>query len=248
MNYKLEICANSAQSVINAEKGGAHRVELCANLWEAGTTPSTAEIKLALIHTSIEIFVLIRPRGADFVYSELEFEIMKEDIRIAKQLGVHGIVSGVLLADGSVDVGRTKELVELTAPLPFTFHRAFDVVNDSSRALEDVISCGAHRILTSGYCSTAIEGKNQLKKIQESAKGRIVVMPGGGITPENIIDLANETGCREFHASGKMLIASRSKYKSPINLNGSKDIPEHKIFVSDSSIISQLKTKLDEME
>ncbi|MTI41734.1 copper homeostasis protein CutC, partial [Fulvivirga lutimaris] len=202
MSYQIEICANSVQSVINAEKAGAQRVELCDNLWEGGTTPSAAMIKLAKEKTNIAIYVLVRPRGGDFVYSDLEFEIIKEDIRICKELGVEGIVSGVLNADGTVDKERTRELVELSKPLPFTFHRAFDVANDAFRALEDIIDCGAVRILSSGQKNSAIEGIDLLKQIQEKAAGRISIMPGGGINPDNISELLS-IGCTEFHMSGK---------------------------------------------
>ena len=138
MSYTLEICANSVQSAINAELGGAHRVELCDNLWEGGTTPSTATIRLTCQHLNIDVYILIRPRGGDFVYSDLEFEIMKEDIKQSKKLGVDGIVSGILLPNGNIDVPRTKELVELSKPLSFTFHRAFDLVNNPVNSLEDV--------------------------------------------------------------------------------------------------------------
>uniref|UniRef100_UPI00404B235A copper homeostasis protein CutC n=1 Tax=Fulvivirga sp. TaxID=1931237 RepID=UPI00404B235A len=243
MGYQIEICANSVQSVINAEKAGAHRVELCDNLWEGGTTPSAATIKLAKEKTGIAVYVLVRPRGGDFVYSDLEFEIIKEDIRVCKELGVQGIVSGVLNADGTVDKGRTKELVELSKPLPFTFHRAFDVANDPAQALEDIIDCGAVRILTSGQKNSAIEGIDLLKQIQEKANDRIVIMPGGGINPDNISELLS-IGCTEFHMSGKKGQESVAKPRA-VKMNSSKDIPENIIYTSDIRTIRSVLEKID---
>jgi copper homeostasis protein len=243
MSYQLEICANSVQSVINAEKAGAHRVELCDNLWEGGTTPSAASIKLAKAKTNIPVYVLIRPRGGDFVYSDLEFEIIKEDIRVCKDLGADGIVSGVLNADGTVDKARIRELVELSKPLPFTFHRAFDVANDPFQTLEDIIDCGAVRILTSGQKNSAIEGIDLLKQIQEKAAGRIVIMPGGGINLDNISDLLS-IGCTEFHMSGKKGQESVAK-PSAVKMNSSKDIPENIIYTSDIRTIRSVLEKID---
>ncbi len=244
MAYQVEICANSVQSVINAELAGADRVELCDNLWEGGTTPSAATIKVAKSKTNIPIYALIRPRGGDFVYSDLEFETIKEDISIAKNLGVDGIVSGVLMADGTVDKERTKALVELSMPLPFTFHRAFDIANDPLGALEDIIECGAVRILTSGQQNSAIEGIAMLKQIQEAAAGRIIIMPGGGINDSNISELLS-FGCKEFHMSGKKPIQSMAK-PSPVNMNGSKDIPENVIYTSDIAEIRKVIDKINE--
>jgi len=238
MSYQVEICANSVQSVINAELAGANRVELCDNLWEGGTTPSAATIKLSILKTNIPIYVLIRPRGGDFVYSDLEFETIKEDIRITKELGAAGIVSGVLMAEGTVDIERTKALVQLSKPLPFTFHRAFDVADDPMQALEDIIDCGVVRILTSGQQNSAIEGLAMLNKIQEKAAGRIILMPGGGINASNISELLS-IGCKEFHMSGKKPVKSAAKL-SNVKMNGSKDIPENVIYTSDVAEIRKV--------
>ena len=135
MNYTLEICSNSTQSALNAQIAGAKRVELWSNLWESGTTPSYGSIKRARNLLDIQVFILIRPRGGDFVYSELEFDIIKEDILLCKEIGVDGIVSGVLKPDNSIDLPRTQELIELSKPLPFTFHRAFDITPDLFQSL-----------------------------------------------------------------------------------------------------------------
>lgn len=247
MDYSLEICANSVQSAINAQQGGAHRVELCDNLWEGGTTPSTATILLTRQHLNIDVYVLIRPRGGDFVYSELEFEIMTEDIKQSKKLGADGIVSGVLLPNGNIDITRTKELVELSKPLSFTFHRAFDLVNNLENALEDVISCGAERILTSGLDNSSIEGLDTLKKLNEYAKGRITIMPGGGITTENISMLAQHSSSTEFHCSAKAKVKNKTSVDTKVKMNSSSTISEEYRYESDPKVIAKIVQTLNEL-
>ncbi len=246
MSYRIEICANSVQSAINAELGGADRVELCDNLWEGGTTPSHAVIKLAKQHLSIPVFVLIRPRGGDFTYSDLEFEIIKQDISAAKDAVVDGIVSGVLLPDGTIDIERTKALVQLSHPLPFTFHRAFDQVNDPVQGIQDLKDCGVDRLLTSGLKGRAIDGLENLKKMVAQAEDELIIMPGGGVNSDNIQKLHHE-GFREFHFSAKSNIQGLRGYSNQVPMNGSKDIPEETIQVSDPDIIRQMKNLLDEM-
>lgn len=246
MKYQIEICANSVQSAINAEIGGANRVELCDNLWEGGTTPSYASIALAKERIEIPIFVLVRPRGGDFVYDDLEFETIKRDIVHAKSLGVAGIVSGVLLPDGQVDVVRTSELVKLSDPLPFTFHRAFDQTPDMLYALEELVKCGVKRILTSGQRRSAIEGLDQLKLLLKHASGRITILPGGGISKKNVKEIQS-VGCKEFHLSAKTHVSGLSTQKSVVPMNGSKDIPERTIQVSSPEKIKEIKTILDEL-
>ncbi|MEO9483661.1 MAG: copper homeostasis protein CutC [Ekhidna sp.] len=245
MNYQIEICANSVQSAINAEKGGASRVELCDNLWEGGTTPSHATILLAKRKLTIPVYVLVRPRGGDFIYSDLEFEIMKQDIVSAKAAGVDGIVSGVLLSNGGIDIERTRELVTLTAPLPFTFHRAFDHVENVASGIEDLVQIGVTRVLTSGQRECAIDGRENLKKMLHQAAGRIVILPGGGINKHNI-DQLFEIGCREFHFSAKSLVKGQALKTDKIPMNGSLDIPEDAILMTDSKIVKEIKARLDE--
>lgn len=247
MSYQIEICANGIQSAINAEHGGAHRIELCDNLWEGGTTPSQGTIALAKHHLTIPVYVLIRPRGGDFVYSELEFEVIKKDLLAAKEAGADGIVSGVLLPDGTIDVERTKLLVSLTFPLPFTFHRAFDHVVEVEKGLEDLIACGVNRVLTSGQNTTALEGLDEIKNLLSLAAERIIILPGGGITPSNVHKL-HELGCREFHFSAKASTSGLANYVQKVSMNGSKDIAEDTIQVSDPSKIREMKRLLDEME
>jgi copper homeostasis protein len=245
MNYKLEICANSVQSCINAQEGNADRVELCDNLWEGGTTPSAGTIKLARQQIDIGLFVIIRPRGGDFLYSSLEFEVIKEDIRMAIDLGADGIVSGILDADGLVDKERTAQLVELCGDLPFTFHRAFDLSSDPYKALEDIIDCGAKRILTSGLQPSVLQGIKMIKKLNDKASGRIVIMPGGGINEMNAQEIIQKTGCSEFHMSGKVIEDSKMNFRNhSLKLNGSADMPEYGITVSDVNKILEVRIVL----
>lgn len=240
--YQLEICANSLQSVINAHEAGAHRVELCAGLWEAGTTPSPATIKKSCA-LDIKVFVLIRPRGGDFVYTDVEFDLIKEDIAICKSLGVDGIVSGVLNPDNTIDLNRTKTLVELSKPLPFTFHRAFDLIEDQELALEQLVNLGAKRVLTSGGKASAPEAIDQIKKLVKKGHNKITILAGGGLKSHNINTLL-ETGCKEFHMTASKIVKSKA-ITPPIILNGSKDIPEQDYKISDVDEIINVKQQLD---
>lgn len=195
----VEICLESVDSVLAAERGGAARVELCANLLEGGTTPSAGTIRAARECSRIAIHVMVRPRGGDFLYTETEFAAMQHDVRMAKELGADGIVLGLLRPDGTVDVERTRHLVELASPLPVTFHRAIDVSRDLLEALESVISTGAARVLTSGGQPSVVDGAPMVARMVQAARDRIIVMPGCGITPENIVSVLQTTGAREVH-------------------------------------------------
>ena len=208
----LEICANSIQSAINAELGGADRVELCQQLSVGGLTPTTGLLEMARESIDLDIHVLIRPRAGDFHYSTLEFEMMKADILRAKDSGADGIVSGGLLANGKVDVERTLELVELTDPLPFVFHRAFDFTPNLSESLEDIIETGAFGILTSGGRMTAPEGLEQLAELVQQAGDRIQLILGSGLHSNNIQEVLQSTGAQAFHASAKKPIPPRSQW------------------------------------
>lgn len=245
MSYKLEICSNSVQSSFNAQLGGADRVELCDNLWEGGTTPSAGAIKLTRKKTDIGLFVIIRPRGGDFLYSDLEYDVIKEDIKMAKKLGADGIVSGVLKADGHIDTNRLTELVELSHPLPFTCHRAFDLCVEPFAALEDVIACGAQRILTSGLQPSVPQGLGLLRQLREKANDRIVIMPGGGINENNIEEIVAKTGCREFHMSGKVVVDGGMTFRNQyLKINAASEIPEYGITVSDVDKIRKVRNVL----
>ncbi len=215
----IEICANSVQSAVNAQLGGADRIELCQNLSEGGTTPSYASISFCVNYLKINTFVLIRPRAGNFNYSDLELEIMKQDIAQCKKLGVKGIVVGFLSEDGSVDVSKTKQIVEMASPMEVTFHRAFDRTSDWEKSLEDIIHCGCHRILTSGLCNSALEGVSNLQKIISKANNRIIIVPGGGISHHNALEIASITSATELHASCKdfFIMHHNVKYSSPWN-------------------------------
>ena len=208
----LEVIAFTIDSCTIIETCGAARIELCANPSEGGTTPSYGMIKMAREQVAIELFPMIRPRGGDFLYNAEEYKIMKQDILVAKELHCDGVVLGLLQPNGQIDVVRTKRLVELAYPMEVSFHRAFDRVKDPGKALEEVISCGCTRLLTSGLQTTAWEGKEMLKKLVVQAGHRIIIMPGSGIRADNIEDLAVYCGATEFHTSARKMMRSSMKY------------------------------------
>ena len=201
---EIEICCGSIQSAANAKAGGAVRIELCQGLVEGGTTPSYATIEYAVKELGLQVFVLVRPRGGDFCYNELEIKTMEEDVAFCKQAGVAGIVVGFLHPDGTIDTELTRRFVQLAAPIPVTFHRAFDRCTEPLKALEQIIDCGCARILTSGCKPTALEGANLLKQLVQQANGRIKILAGSGITPENAAALKQQTGVPEIHGSCKI--------------------------------------------
>ncbi len=198
---KLEIACFNVPSAIIAQKNGADRVELCAEMEVGGTTPSIGDIKKVRANIDIDLNVMIRPRGGDFAYSDLEFEQMKEDIFTIKQLRVDGLVFGILREDNSVDVARNKELVDLASPLPCTFHRAFDDVVNMEKSLEDVIDCGFTTILTSGCEPNVSIGIDNLKTLVDLSAGRIQILAGGGLRSNNVSTLVNYTGVTYVHSS-----------------------------------------------
>lgn len=214
----LEICASSIESVLQAKKGGAHRVELCDNLSEGGTTPPLSWIELSVKQADIQIFTLIRPRPGDFLYSDYEFDTMKKDIIHCGEAGCDGVVIGILTEEGQVDKMRCSELISLARSykMSVTFHRAIDRAKDIFEAMEDVIHLGCDRILTSGGMPNAMMGKDILKKMVIRAKDRIIIMPGAGINEDNIAQLAQYTGAKEFHGSFRTEQASKMLYKSEV--------------------------------
>jgi len=220
----LEICANSYQSAKNAQEAGAHRIELCQELSVGGITPSYGLLKQVKNTLSIPVFVLIRPRSGNFVYSEEELDIMKHNIQLCKNLGCEGIVSGVLNDDNTINIERTKELIELSKPLKFTFHRAFDCVKNPKDALEQLIGLRVDRVLTSGQETSAEKGLNLLNELKEQAKGRITILAGGGINSDNA-KLFKDVGLIEIHASASSTIKSdESLFSAPLTYSDTEKI------------------------
>lgn len=202
---KLEICANSYQSAINAQKAGADRIEICSELSVGGITPSYGLLKKISQEIKIPVNVLIRPRSGDFCYSDDEFEIMKKNIKLCKKFGFNGIVSGVLNADNSIDIKRTKELITLSKPLSFSFHRAFDCVLNPEKSLEILIKIGVDRILTSGLEEKAKDGIELLKRLQKIAENKLIILAGSGINSKNAFHF-KEAGFKEIHTSASKII------------------------------------------
>ena len=211
----VEACVDSVESAQAAEQGGAARVELCANLGEGGTTPSGGTIAACCERLRLPVFVIIRPRGGDFLYSDLEFEVMRRDIALAKQFGARGVVLGMLRRDGCIDVERTRVLVEHARPLSVTFHRAFDVCRDPIQGLGRLIELGVDRVLTSGQAATAVAGVDLIVRLVRHAAGRIGILPGGGINEENVRQIVLGTGAREVHVRGTSPRPSGMEYRNP---------------------------------
>ena len=200
-NKKIEIACFNLESSLIAEKAGANRVELCANISVGGTTPTIEIIQQTRKNLTIDLYVMIRTRGGNFVYSEPEFQQMKSEIENIKELGVNGFVFGILNKDKTINIEQNKALVELAKPFPCSFHRAFDAVSNYEQALEDVIGCGFSTLLTSGTFSNVMEGKEVLKKLVEQAKNRIEIMPGGGLRSTNISELNQIVNANWYHSS-----------------------------------------------
>jgi copper homeostasis protein len=235
----IEVCAYSLESCINAQAGGAGRIELCGGLGEGGTTPSAGMIEVVRQHVDIDLYVMIRPRGGDFVYDVFEEEIMKKDIDLAKKLGADGVVLGVLQADGQVDVARTKALVNHAHPMKVTFHRAFDLTPDPMKALKAVIETGAERILTSGQKPSAPEGISLLEKLAEAAGDSIEIMAGGGVNHTNARQLS-DAGVGALHLTAKAFRPGRQKY-FPSDISMAGEVPdERSVMYSDLSLIEAM--------
>ncbi|OHT02515.1 Copper homeostasis protein CutC [Tritrichomonas foetus] len=248
--YTIEICTYSAESVKEAMRGGADRCELCSAMPEGGCTPSAGEIWKARQVPNIKLMVMIRPRGGDFLYSPDEIEIMEHDIEIAKSLGADGVVFGCLTADGDIDVAAMKKLMSHCEGLDVTCHRAFDMCRDPVKGLEDIISVGVNRVLTSGQKVRAFDGIPLLKKLVEQSKGRIIIMPGCGVNKTNIAEIVRETGATEIHFSAKTQIPSLMKYKNEdISMSGTAReiiIDEYSREVTSPELVRLTRAKLTE--
>jgi copper homeostasis protein len=245
--FCLEICCDSFDSALAAERGGAQRIEVCSSLLEGGLTPSAGFIGTVRASTSIALFVMIRPRGGDFCYSDAEFAAMRKDILTAKSMGVDGVVFGFLNRDGDVDVARTAAMVEVAGPLPVTFHRAFDLAADLDKSLEDVIRTGARRILTSGGTPAALEGANRIRRLVDAAGERIKVMAGSGINSKNAREVITQTHVHEIHASAKAPVASPMRLQRNVPMGSARN-DEYVRFVANEEEVRALAKVLGDFE
>jgi copper homeostasis protein len=236
----------STESAMLAERAGADRIELCDGLDDGGKTPSYGLIKSVKEKTNIPVHVMIRPRAGDFFYSGEEFEIMMHDIKIAKQLNADGAVFGILTQDGAVDIERTKQLIDIAQSMKITFHRAFDMTVDPFESLDVLVDCGVNSILTSGHRNTALEGAEQIFRLQQRAGKKIKIMAGSGVTDKTIVELATKTKVESFHASAKKIIGSQMFFKNRnVVLTSSKQISDYDLPTVDLEMIKAMKEKLN---
>ncbi len=240
-NIRIEVCVDSVESALGAQAGGADRVELCDNLMEGGTTPSAGTIAVARRVLQLGLQVMIRPRGGDFCYSDLEFESMEQDIEVAKAHGADGVVFGLLLPDGRVDVERTRRLVERARPLSVTFHRAFDVARDPFEALEALIQIGVDRILTTGQEPTVLEGLDLITELVRVAGGRLTILAGAG--SERVMrKVVAQSGVREVHIVAPRPVDSPMTYRHDrVFMGGELRPPEFTRVVTDPARVRQFR-------
>lgn len=244
----IEVCAQSVESALAAQEGGADCVELCANLAEGGTTPSMGTLAVARQKVKIPIRVLLRPRGGDFLYSDIEYEVMKQDIDIVKKIGVDGIVIGILKTDGQIDITRCRDLINEARPLSVTFHRAFDMTADPFRALKDIAALGCDRILTSGQERDALTGSPLLAELVKRAGNRIAIMPGAGIDDVNCAQIIALTGAVMLHLTGQRMTESAMLFRNPKIAMGSEGMPEYNISATDVDRIRRVRKIVDTMQ
>ncbi len=243
----LEVCVDSYTSMITAKKAGADRIELCSALNIGGLTPSYGLMKKAKELKDIEVFVMIRPRSGDFLYDDNEFETMKSDIILAKEMGFQGIVTGILLSDGKIDIVRMKELVKIAHPLKVVLHRAFDDAKDPIDDIPKLIEMGICRILTSGQRKNALEGASYIGQLQKSFGYYITIMPGCGVNDNNLEEIYKLTGCTNFHLSGKVNVGSKMEYRECINrMNTSNS--EFEVERADYNLIKRARVVLNKIE
>lgn len=234
----FEVCVDSVEGALAALQGGAQRVELCDNLVEGGTTPSSGTIELTCRSVSLDVNVMIRPRGGDFVYSDLELEVMKLDIQSAKRWGAKGVVFGLLTPDGRIDKQRTGQLIELARPMAVTFHRAFDLCVDPAQALEDLIDLGIERLLTSGHKAGALDGAACIRTLVEQAKGRIIIMAGGDVNIGNLAQIVARTGVSEVHFAALVPEKSPMRHKvSSVNMGRAYQPDEYLRMITSDGLV-----------
>jgi copper homeostasis protein len=234
----LEVSTEGVDGLLVAQDNGADRVELCASVREGGITPSIGIVREALHRARVPVFVIVRPRWGDFLYSEAEFESMRQDVMALKDLGVPGVVTGCLTAGGEVDEQRMAELLRVAKPMSFTFHRAFDTVRDPFQALEALINHGVDRVLTSGQHGTAMEGLANIKRLGRAANGRMIVMPCGGLRAANIGQVCRETGLWELHFAAHRKECSAMTFRNPrISLGTTPQDLEYSRTVTDPTTV-----------
>lgn len=244
---KLEVCVDSVESAVIAQEGGADCLEVCANLIIGGTTPGVSQFRQIRRACEIGLNVLIRPRFGDFLYTDAEFQMMREDIRMFRELGADGAVAGCLKADGSLDIGRLEILREAAGSMRFTLHRAFDVCKNPYKALEEAVSAGVDTILTSGQASGSLEGRDVLKSLIAQADGRIEILAGGGVNAEVIRRLIEDVHASSFHMSGKKIINSGMAYRNPSVNMGLPGFGEFDILRTDKEEIRKARAVIDAM-
>jgi copper homeostasis protein len=241
----VEVCLDSADSVAAAARGGADRVELCANLLEGGTTPSAGEIREARRAADLGLMVMIRPRGGDFVYTDREFAAMEHDVGLAKELGADGVVFGLLMPDGAIDAERTARLIDLARPMAVTVHRAFDMTRDPFEALETLVGLGVERILTSGQEPTVLEGVELIAELVKRAGDRLTILPGCGITPRNLERIVRETGVTEVHVVGNEVAESKMEHRNARVYMGTElRAPEYSRVVTSAQAVGEMVRRL----
>lgn len=234
----IELCVENTDGLLAAQAGGADRVELCASLLEGGLTPSLGMVREALRVARVPVFVMVRPRGGDFLYSEVEFAAMREDVKILREMGVPGVVFGCLTAEGQIDTARMGALVEAARPMQVTCHRAFDMVPDPAAALEALIALGVDRVLTSGLADSAVEGLDTLRATVEAARGRIKIMACGGLTPETIAPVWRATQADELHFAALIDTPSGMRFRNPkIGMGGTDLEREYTNRVTDADLV-----------
>lgn len=236
----LEVCAGDLESVIAAAQGGASRVELCSALGEGGITPSIGFLRKALEVEAVKVHVLIRPRGGDFLYSDDEISCMTDDIISARHAGAHGVVIGALTPDGDIDIKACRKMIDAAEGISITFHRAFDLCKDPLKALDEIIELGCDRLLTSGQAATALQGAPLLRKLVERAGNDLIILAGGGVTPENAGEILTLSGTNELHASARKTIKSHMRYRKEGVPMGAPGSDEYSRKVTSSEIVAEI--------
>ena len=246
-NYILECCVDSVESAIEAEKGGANRIELCSALVIGGLSPSKALFEKVKEQVNIKIHVLLRPRFGDFCYTDYEHEIIKQEIQMFKELGADGVVIGTLKSDGSLNLEQMKELVEEADGMSITLHRAFDMCADPFRTLEEVKELGIHTILTSGQKNNCIDGKELLGQLMKKANREVDILIGGGVDVSVIPALYESTGATSYHMSGKVTLDSEMQYRKEDVSMGVAGMSEYQVWRTSAERVAQVKLVLEEL-